>query len=46
MYALGREIEVGDRPAIDSLLAELETTEGGLRDLIRLIILSEPFLAN
>ena len=46
MYALGREIEVGDRPAIDSLLAELETTEGGLRDLIRLIILSEPFLTN
>ena len=46
MYALGREIEVGDRPAIDTLLAELETTEGGLRDLIRLIILSEPFLTN
>lgn len=46
MYALGREIEVGDRPAIDSLLEELETTKGGLQDLIRLIILSEPFLTN
>ncbi len=45
-YALGREIEVGDRPAIDQILAELQQTKGGLRDLIRLIVLSEPFLNN
>jgi mono/diheme cytochrome c family protein len=45
-YALGRKLEVGDRPTIDRVLAELETREGGLRDLIRLIVLSKPFLSN
>lgn len=45
-YALGREIEVVDRPAIDRILADLERPKGGLRDLIRLIVLSEPFLSN
>ena len=39
-YALGRELESGDRPAIDQILAELKTNEGGLADLIRLIVLS------
>ena len=45
-YALGRELEVGDRPATDQVLSELEKANGGLRDLIRLIVLSEPFLTN
>lgn len=45
-YALGRELEVGDRPAIDKILTELHATNGGLRDLIRLIVLSKPFLNN
>jgi hypothetical protein len=45
-YALGRKLEVGDRPAIDKILAELETKSGGLHDLIRLIVLSQPFLSN
>ena len=33
-YALGREIEIGDRPSIDAILRELQKSEGGLRDLI------------
>lgn len=45
-YATGRELEVGDRPAIDEILTELHATNGGLLDLIRLIVLSESFLNN
>ena len=45
-YALGRELEVGDRPAVDAILAELDARQGGLRDLIRLMILIEPFGEN
>ena len=45
-YALGRELEVGDRPAVDAILAELDARQGGLRDPIRLVILSEPFGEN
>jgi cytochrome c553 len=44
-YALGRELEIGDRPATDKILVELGDT-GGLRDLIRLIATSEPFGKN
>ncbi|TWT84953.1 hypothetical protein CA13_64340 [Planctomycetes bacterium CA13] len=45
-YALGRELEIGDRPSVDEILAELNNKEGGLRDLIRLVVLSKPFLNN
>ncbi|MEC9348193.1 MAG: DUF1585 domain-containing protein, partial [Planctomycetota bacterium] len=45
-YALGRELEVGDRPSIDEILAELNGRKGGLRELIRLVVLSKPFLRN
>ena len=45
-YALGRELEIGDRPAIDEILAELHGKKGGLRDLIRLIVLSGSFQSN
>jgi len=45
-YALGRELEVGDRPGIDEILAELDGNKGGLRELIRLVVLSKPFLGN
>lgn len=44
--ALGRELEVGDRPSVDKVLAELDRTKGGLRDLIRLVVLSESFQNN
>ncbi len=45
-YALGRELEVGDRPSVDEILAELDGKKGGLRDLMRLVVLSKPFLSN
>ncbi|MEL7500604.1 MAG: DUF1592 domain-containing protein [Planctomycetota bacterium] len=45
-YAIGRELEIGDRPAIDEILSELAQKKGGLRDLIRLVVLSEPFSKN
>ena len=45
-YALGRELEVGDRPSVDEILAELDGKQGGLRELIRLVVLSKPFLGN
>ncbi len=45
-YALGRELEIGDRPATDKILAELKETKGGLRDLIRLVISSDSFARN
>ena len=45
-YALGRELEIGDRPSVDNILAELERTKGGLEDLIRLVVLSKPFQSN
>lgn len=45
-YALGRELEIGDRPSTDKILAELRASNGGLRDLVRLIVQSKPFLSN
>ena len=45
-YALGRELEIGDRPSVDNILTELERTKGGLEDLIRLVVLSKPFQSN
>ncbi len=45
-YALGRELEIGDRPSVDKILAELDAKRGGLRDLIALVVLSEPFQNN
>jgi len=45
-YALGRELEVADRPSVDEVLVDLDRKKGGLRDLIRLIVLSKPFQNN
>ena len=45
-YALGRELEIGDRPSVDGILTELEGKNGGLHDLIRLVILSKAFQNN
>ncbi len=45
-YAIGRELEIGDRPATDKILEELKETKGGLRDLIRLVISSDSFARN
>ena len=45
-YALGRKLEVVGRPSIDEILAELDGKKGGLRELMRLVVLSKPFLGN
>ena len=45
-YALGRELEIGDRPSVNKILAELKDLNGGLRDLIGFVVLSESFLNN
>ena len=45
-YALGRELEISDRPSVDKILTELARTNGGLQDLIRLVVLSKPFQHN
>ena len=43
-YALGREIEFGDRRVVDSMLAELG--DGGLKDLVKAVVFSESFGKN
>ena len=45
-YALGRELEIVDRPEIDAMLAKLESEQGGLQDLIQSIVQSKLFLRN
>lgn len=42
-YALGRRIEIMDRPEIDSILDALDERGNGFRDLIRLVAMSETF---
>lgn len=42
-YALGRPIEPADRPHVDRITAELAARGNGFRDLVRLVVLSEPF---
>ena len=45
-YALGRQLGVTDRPAVDAILANLETSKAGLQDLILLIVSSNSFQTN
>ena len=45
-YGTGRLMEPGDRGEIDSLVARLKKRNGGLRDLIELVVLSPVFLEN
>ena len=42
-YAIGREVTPGDRPHVDAVTAELRTGRDGLRDLVKMTVLSEPF---
>jgi hypothetical protein len=44
-YAVGRHIESSDRPHVDQIVATLNDQGGGLRDLLKLVVLSKPFLA-
>ena len=45
-YAIGRELEIGDRSSVDAILRELHQDRQGLHDLIRLVVLSDTFRRN
>ncbi|MEL7265153.1 MAG: DUF1585 domain-containing protein, partial [Planctomycetota bacterium] len=45
-YALGRELDIGDRPSIDLIVQQIEDDSRGLQDLIRSIVKSESFGRN
>ncbi len=42
-YSMGRHVEPLDRPHVDQITNDLSERGYGLRDLIRLVVLSEPF---
>jgi hypothetical protein len=42
-YATGRHTEPGDRPHINQIVKDLGERKNGFRDLIKLVVLSEPF---
>jgi hypothetical protein len=45
-YATGRHIMASDRPHIDHIVTESATNGEGLRDLIKLVVMSQPFRAK
>ncbi len=45
-YALGRAPEFTDRAVIDGIMKNLSTSKGGFKDLVRAVVLSEPFAKN
>ncbi|QXD22646.1 DUF1592 domain-containing protein [Opitutia bacterium ISCC 51] len=45
-YALGRKLDLGDRPVLDRMLTTLKEEQGGLRDLVEAVVLSESFSKN
>ena len=45
-YAIGRELEIGDRPSIDKINKEIADNDKGLRDLIEAVVASESFQQN
>ena len=45
-YATGRPTGPGDRPHLDRILDDLDARGNGFRDLLRLVVLSEPFRTN
>ena len=44
-YSSGRHVELSDRPHVDQIVANLNEQGSGFRDLIKLVVTSEPFLA-
>jgi hypothetical protein len=42
-YALGRDVSFTDRPIIEKAIHELEKEKYPVRDMIKKIVLSEPF---
>jgi len=45
-YAIGRQLNSGDRPSIDKISKEMASKDKGLRDLIQAVVASESFLRN
>lgn len=45
-YALGRELEFGDREVIDEVTSGLKANDGGMNDLIKAVVLSTSFGKN
>ena len=45
-FALGRELEISDRPHIDAITARMKKPNAGLRDLVEAVVLSEAFRTN
>jgi len=45
-YAIGRQLNSGDRPSIDKISNEMADKDKGLRDLIQAVVASESFLQN
>jgi hypothetical protein len=45
-YAMGRELDLGDRPVIDRILKEAKENDAGLKDLIVAVVLCESFSKN
>jgi hypothetical protein len=45
-YAIGRQLNSGDREAVYQIVEKMNESEKGMKDLIKMIVLSEPFLTN
>jgi len=45
-YSMGRTLEYTDRPEVDQIVAELEQSGSGLKDLVLLVTQSEAFLTK
>ena len=45
-YAIGRQLNSGDRPTIDKIGKEMDEPGKGLRDLVQAVVTSESFLRN
>ena len=43
-YALGRQMEISDRPEIDRILVKVEKEKLGFRDLVTEVVTSELFV--
>jgi hypothetical protein len=45
-YSLGRTLQAGDRPHVDRIVAKAKAKGYGLKDLVLLVVRSEPFQAK
>ena len=45
-YAIGRKLNSGDRLVVDGMVEEMNNSSGGLRDLVKQVVLSKTFRNN